>query len=165
MNTVLSGSRKHPQFFMYPYSSHDMFIRRERGRENCGKTWCLPKIWCTILRPEDLSRTCLNLPSHRMSSSGLVWVWGPASRSLLLSAPKLLPGSLRGKSVESFPDCNGGTFGSREMGVLLFDWEKYHLNMSCLNEEKEKEKKEWGMKRKRKKQKDSNQTVNQFQRI
>ena len=37
--------------------------------------------------------------------------------------------------------------------------------MSCLNEEKEKEKKEWGMKRKRKKQKDSNQPVNQFQRI
>ena len=37
--------------------------------------------------------------------------------------------------------------------------------MSCLNEEKEMEKKEGGMKRKRKKQKDSNQTVNQFQRI
>ena len=52
------------------------------------------------------------------------------------------------------------------MGVLLFDWEKYHLNMSCLNEEKyKKEKKEGGMKRKRKKQKDSNQPVNQFQRI
>ena len=165
MNTVLSGSRKYPHFFMSPYSSHDMFIRGERGRENCGKTWGLPKIWYTILRPEDLSRTFLHLPSHRMSSSGLVWVWGPASRSLLLSAPKLLPGSLRGKSVESFPDCNGGTFGSREMGVLLFDWEKYHLNMSCLNEEKEKEKKEGGTKRKRKKQKDSNQSINQFQRI
>ena len=52
------------------------------------------------------------------------------------------------------------------MGVLLFDWEKYHLNMSCLNEEKDKkEKKEGGMKRKRKKQKDSNQSINQFQRI
>ena len=89
-------------FFKSPYSSHDIFIRGERGRENCGKTWGLPEIGYTILRLEDLSRTFLNLPSHRMSSPGLVWVSGRASSSLLLSAPKLLPGTLRGKAWSHF---------------------------------------------------------------
>ena len=102
MNTVLSGSRKHPHFFMSPYSSPDIFIKRERGRENCGKTWGLPKTWYTILRLEDLSRTFLNLPSHRMSSLILLCVWGPDSSSLSLSAPKLLPGTLRGKAWSYF---------------------------------------------------------------
>ena len=61
----------------------------------------MKKCGCFLL-PEDLSRTCLNLPSHRMSSSGLVWVWGPASSSFSLSAPKLLPGTLRGKAWSHF---------------------------------------------------------------
>ena len=100
--TLYSQVAGNTYFFMSPYSNPDIFIRGERGRENCGKTWGLPKIWYTILRPEDLSRTCLNLPSHRMSSSGLVWVWGPASSSFSLSAPKLLPGTLRGKAWSHF---------------------------------------------------------------
>ena len=44
--------------------------------------------------------------------------------------------------MESFPDCNGGNFESTKMGVLLFDSEKYHLDMSCLNEKEKKEEKE-----------------------
>lgn len=89
MNTVSQVAGK-PAFFMSPYPSHDIFIRGERGRENCGKTWGLPEICYTVLRLEDLSRTFLTLPSHRMSSPGLVWLWGPASSSLSLPAPKLL---------------------------------------------------------------------------
>ena len=69
---------------------------------------------------------------------------GPSFLQPLALCSQTAAWDFEGKSLELFPDCNGGTFESTEMGVLLFDWEKYHLNMSCLNEEKEKEKRKGG---------------------
>ena len=154
-----------PAFFISPYSSHDIFIRRERGRENCGKTWGLPKIWYTVLSPWRLEQDISTppLPQDVQFRSGLGV--GPSFPQPLALCSQTAPWDFEGESVQSFLDCNGGTFESTEMGVLLFDWEKYHINMSCLNENEKKEKKEGGTKRKRKKQKDSNQSINQFQRI
>ena len=163
MNTVSQVAGK-PVFFMSPYPSHDICIRGERGRENCGKTGGLPEICYTVLRLEDLSRTFLNLPFHRMPSPGLLWVQGPASSSRSL-----------------LPNCCLGRWGGKRGVISWLQWRQFwkHRNgcptlwlrkvpiKHVLLEwgEGAEGKKEGGMKRKRKKQKDSNQSINQFQRV
>ena len=157
----ISGSRKTCIFHVSLPQPWYLYQRRKRKRElwqnrrltwnllHCAETWRLEQ---DFLKPP--------LPQDVQPRSGLAV--GPSFLQPLTLCSQTAAWDFEGESVESFPDCNGGNFESTEMGVLLFDWEKYHLDMSCLNEKEKKEEKE-GARRERGRNKKI--LINQFQTI
>lgn len=161
MNTVLSGSRKTPAFVHVSLLQPRYFCKRRKRKRDLWKNMRFtqnliyyPETWRL---EQDIPKP--PLPQDVQSRSGLGV--GPSFLQSLALCFLTTAWDFEGKSMGSFPDCNGGNFESTEMGVLLFDWEKYHLNMPCLNDEKEKKEKKEGGRRERGRNKKtlSNQSI------